>query len=76
MVQYNFLPLIWAETAVHKGTPDNIVSHELEPLASEMPYEAGANSLIRLGTAYVRGEAYLNMAVADWKNYSSQVTSS
>jgi tetratricopeptide (TPR) repeat protein len=59
MVQYNFLPLIRAQTALHKRTADDIVSHALEPLASAVPYEAGANSLIRFGTVYVRGEAYL-----------------
>jgi hypothetical protein len=60
MVQYNFLPLIRAEKSRYIDRPQiNGASYALEVLAPTLPHEAGANSLIKFGTSFARGQAYL-----------------
>jgi eukaryotic-like serine/threonine-protein kinase len=59
MVQYNFLPLIRGEIALHRTPTNKAGAEALEMLAPAIPYEAGTNSLIKFGTVYARGEAYL-----------------
>jgi eukaryotic-like serine/threonine-protein kinase len=59
MVQCNSLPLIRAAIALQGGSSIKSPSYAIEALAPARQCEMGANSLITLGPAYVRGQAYL-----------------
>jgi serine/threonine protein kinase len=59
MVHSNSLPIIHAEVALQGTGGDKNAGQAIEVLAAAAPYEMGANALLPLGPAYVRGQAYL-----------------